>query len=398
MADISNPLSQIAVGTPVGAVAPNLGVTAGSALGAGGLTQGTALPNITTTQQQATATPQFYLDYLNQLAQQGATAAQSANYAGASPLQQQAFGQVGQNVGNYNPALTQASNLAGSVGASNITGALGNLNQQNIANNLSPQATAGIVGSGQFGSSRGASALGQVINQADIATQAQQAQAMQQDYANRLAASNQFSNIANQTQNLGLGDVNALSTLGAQQQTIAQNQQLFPMQQLTAESNLLKGSTIPTATSSSYTGPIPGAYNTSPLAQIAGVGSVLAGTGLGQTLFGSAATGNQPANAGYFGSTLSGVKNYVSGLFNGSGGSLPANVPAGSTLDPSGSGNYITPSGQTVLPDGTPIDTSGSVSSSNTPSTPYIDPNTGFISQIPDVTGSAYDPNSYGAG
>ena len=144
MADISNPLSQIAVGTPVGAVAPNLGVTAGSAPGAGGLTQGTALPNITTTQQQATATPQFYLDYLNQLAQQGATAAQSANYAGASPLQQQAFGQVGQNVGNYNPALTQASNLAGSVGASNITGALGNLNQQNIANNLSPQATAGI--------------------------------------------------------------------------------------------------------------------------------------------------------------------------------------------------------------------------------------------------------------
>jgi len=163
------------------------------------------------------------------------------------------------------------------VGQSNIAQALGNLNQQNIAQNLAPQATAGIVGSGQFGSSRGAGALGQVISNADIATQAQQAQAMQQDEANRLAASQQLGNLATTTQNLGLGDVNALATLGAQQQQIAQNQQLFPMTQLTSESSLLKGATIPTATSSSYTGPIPGAYNASPLSQIAGLGSLATG-------------------------------------------------------------------------------------------------------------------------
>jgi hypothetical protein len=51
------------------AAIPDLGMTAGSAPGGGGLTQGTALPNITTTQKQATATPTFYTDYLNQLAQ-----------------------------------------------------------------------------------------------------------------------------------------------------------------------------------------------------------------------------------------------------------------------------------------------------------------------------------------
>ena len=303
MAD-TNPLSQFSQ-TATGATAPNLGVTAGSAPGTGGLTQGTALPNITTTQQQATATPQFYLDYLNQIAKQGAGAAQGAQYAGAQPLQQQAFSQVDQNVGNYQPVLNNAVNLANSVGSTSLADAIGNYGHANIAQNLAPQATAGIVGSGQFGSSRGAGALGQVLANADLGITQQQQQALQQDQANKLAASQQLGTLANSTQNLGLGDVNALSTLGAQQQTIAQNQQLFPMQQLTAESNLLKGATIPTATSSSYTGPIPGAYNTSPLAQIAGVGSVLAGTGLGQTLFGSPATGNNAATSGFFGSAHS---------------------------------------------------------------------------------------------
>jgi hypothetical protein len=271
---VANPLSNVANSSGVGAVAPNLGITAGSAPGAGGLTQGTALPNITTTQTQATATPQFYTDYLNNLATQGNTAAKTAQFVGPTGMQEQAFGTAMQNVGNYQPTLNKATELASNVGDSNISGALGNLNQSNIANYLAPQATAGIVGTGQFGSSRGVGALGQVINQANIATQAQQAQAMQQDQANRIAAAGQLGSLANTTQSLGLGDVNALATLGAQQQQIAQNQQLFPMQQLTAESNLLKGATIPTATSSSYTGPIPGAYNASPLAQIAGLGTL----------------------------------------------------------------------------------------------------------------------------
>ena len=274
---VANPLANSQNVLATGAQAPDLGVTAGSAGGGGGLTQGTALPNITTTQKQATATPQFYTDYLNNLATQGNVAAKNAQFVGPTGMQEQAFGTAMQNVGNYQPALTSATNLASDVGNSNISQALGNLNQSNIANYLAPQATAGIVGTGQFGSSRGIGALGQVINQADIATQAQQAAAMQQDQANRLAASKQLGDLSTTTQNLGLGDVNALATLGAQQQQIAQNQQLFPMQQLTAESNLLKGATIPTATSSSYTGPIPGAYNASPLSQIAGLGSLAGG-------------------------------------------------------------------------------------------------------------------------
>ncbi len=371
----TNPLSMTPVTPSTGAIAPNLGVTAGSAPGAGGMTQGTALPNITTTQMQATATPQFYTDYLNQIAQQGGAAAKNAQYVGATDLQNQAFGNVQGNVGNYQPALTNATNLASSVGGTSLADAIGNYGHSNIAANLAPQTTAGIVGSGQFGSSRGAAALGQVMANADLGITQQQQQALQQDQANKIAAANSLGNLATTTQNLGLGDTNALATLGAQKQTIGQNEQLFPMSQLAAESNLLKGATIPTATSSSYTGPIPGAYNNSPLSQIAGVGATLAGTGLGQTLFGSPATGNQPATPGllqvgagkaadWLGNTLGKIINPTTGAIDPSTGSSPGTypitnpdgTPGSGTLtinndgsqfisNPGGGGTYYDPSG-----------------------------------------------------
>jgi hypothetical protein len=312
-----NPLSQTVPGSvPNFAAIPNLGVTAGSAPGGGGLTQGTALPNITTTQQQATATPTFYTDYLNQLAKQGASAAQNAQYVGPTELQTKAFQQVQSNAGNYQPALTNAMNLAGQVGSSNLAQAVGDLGRYNIAQNLAPQATAGIVGSGQFGSRRGAGALGQVLAGADLAITQQQQEALQRDYANKLAASQQFGNLATQTQALGLGDVNAMATLGEQQRTLAQNQQLFPMQQLTAQSALLRGQTIPTSTASSYTGPIPGAYNASPLSQIAGLGSLATGVsnlmptitkgleGLSSTISGAAKTGFNALVGGFSGKPI----------------------------------------------------------------------------------------------
>ena len=320
-----NPLSQYSV-TPTtnSPSTPNIGATAGSPSG-GSFTQGAALPNITTTQSQATAAPQFYTDYLNQIAQQGAQAAQNSQYVGAQPLQQQAFDQTSQNVGNYQPALQNAINLAGSVGNSNLYQAVGDLGEANIRRNLAPQATAGLVGSGQFGSSRGATALGDTIANAELGVTAQQQAALQQDYANRLNASNALGNLAGQTQALGLGDVNALSTMGGQQQTIAQNQQNYPMSQLTNESALLRGYTMPTSTSSSYTGPIPGAYAASPLQQIAGLGALGAGisnTQLGQTLFGTADTTNPttgaviPGASGLIGKGLSALINSSSPSYN----------------------------------------------------------------------------------
>lgn len=293
---LSNPLG----GQVANYVTPPTLATAGSSA-SGTLTQGSALPNITTTQQQATAAPSWYTDYLSNLAQQGQTASQGAQYVGATPLQQQAFEQTAQNVGSYMPSLEAATNLARQTGDYNVAQAagefmnpytervvneLGRLGRSNIEKYLAPQATAAAVGSGQFGSKRGAEVLGQAINtglsnlnlaqsQALQTGYGQALQAAQQQEAARLAASQQLGNLASQRQALGLGDINALATLGSQQQQIAQNEQLFPFQTAAQQAALLRGYTIPTSVSSTYTGPIPGAYSPSPLSQIAGVGSLL---------------------------------------------------------------------------------------------------------------------------
>lgn len=265
------------------------------------LTQGSALPNITTSQAQTTTAPGFYTDYLSNLAQQGTTAGQGAQYVGATPLQQEAFGATQANVGNYQPALNAAANLAGQVGdydvaqaagsfmnpyTQNVVDALGQLGRRNIQQFLAPAATSAAVGAGQFGSKRGAEALGGAINAGLQNLTAAQAQALQTGYtqalqaaqqqqAAKLSASQQLGNLAGTTQQLGLGDVNALATLGAQQQQIEQNKSLFPLQVAAQQAGLLRGYTMPTSVSSTYTGPIPGAYSASPLAQIAGVSSLL---------------------------------------------------------------------------------------------------------------------------
>ena len=167
--------------------------------------------------------------------------------------------------------------------------------QRNIRNNLSPSATAAAVGSGQFGSQRGAQVLGQVNAQAqqDLNTQiaAMQnqgyAQALQAatakqgalgQLANTTANAQQAQNAANLTAgstaaqaaanegqllntagtNMGnlaqtgagmnLACINALSTLGGQQQTIGQNEENFPLTKLASLGSLLQGYSIPVGT------------------------------------------------------------------------------------------------------------------------------------------------------
>ena len=298
---VTNPLS-ITIPEKVSnfAAVPDLGMTAGSAPGGGGLTQGTALPNITTTQKQATATPEFYTDYLNMLAKQGSDAARNAVFVGPTENQTSAFNLAKSSTGSFDPALLSATNLATKAGnydaaaeagrymnpyTQSVVDALGVEGRRNIEKYLAPAATSAAVGSGQFGSKRGAEVLGQAFNTGLSNLNLEQSRALQTGYTQalaaaeqerqaRLAGSQRFSDIAKETQALNLGDINALATMGEQERALKQNQQLFPMQQLTSASNLLRAQTIPTSTASSYTGPIPGAYNASPLSQIAGMGAL----------------------------------------------------------------------------------------------------------------------------
>jgi hypothetical protein len=275
--------------------------------------QGPALPDVSVTQGQTTTAPSWYTDYLSNLASQGSAAAANAKFVGATPLQQQAFDLTKANVGAYQPALQSAINMA-QRGAtttapsvinqymdpytSNVVSEIGRLGQRNITQNLAPGAVSGAVGTGQFGSKRGAEVLGNTLRDAMADIGGRQSMALSQGYQNAMASaqadlnrqllgSQQMGNLAASQQALGLGDINALGTMGAQQQAIKQAEQLFPLQTLANSAALLRGYTVPTSVSSTYKGPLPGAYAPSPLQQIAGLGALLsAQTGGGSSIGG----------------------------------------------------------------------------------------------------------------
>ena len=159
-------------------------------------------------------------------------------------------------------------------------------------------------------------------------TQNAQTQALQQGYAEalraaqaeqgvQLGAAQQLGALGQQQQTAGLADVNALATLGGQQQTIKQNEQLFPLTALNMGAQALRGYNVPTSVSNTYNGPIPGAYASSPLQQIAGLGAIVGG--ISNTKFGDAAG------------------NWLGKLFSGSGGSGTIDLGGGITLNPDGS-------------------------------------------------------------
>lgn len=299
------------------------------------LTQGSPLPNITQTTSQSTTVPQFYQDYLTNLATKGATALAGATFAGPSALQTQAFNTVGQNTTNYQPELTAAQGTvnsanpqaglaaaspylaAGTNPAYNTVGnymspyvggvvnEIGRLGEQNLNQTLLPGVEGAAVGSGQFGSQRGAQVEGQTIRDAMQNITGQQANALNTGYQNamtaaqtgnaqnltaagtagqlaatgttqQLAQGQQQGALAAQTQTQGLAGVNALGQLGNTQQQLNQAQTMFPFTPLSDYASLMSGLQIPTSSTTTATGPgNAGQYGLSGLSNILGTGSAL---------------------------------------------------------------------------------------------------------------------------
>jgi hypothetical protein len=280
-------------------------------------------------QNTATVAPDFYNNYLSGLATKGADAAANAKYVGAQPLQEQAFTDVGNVAGTYEPTQTAAKttlNTAADANSplsaaspyyqtasadpsqlaskymspyiTNVVNSLGEAGQRNIMQNLAPSATAGSVGSGQFGSTRGAQVLGQTLSNANRDILNAQSQSLNQGYNQALTAAGQQNalqaqmgtsagslssmgtqnltaagraqaELAKQQQDQALADINAKATLGSQQQTILQNKELFPLSNLTTESGLLRGYSVPTTTKTTA--------QMSPLSAAATIGAGAAG-------------------------------------------------------------------------------------------------------------------------
>lgn len=386
-------------------------------------------------QVTATTTPQYYTDYLSNLATNagsaGDTARNAANVAAWDPtaLQRQSFTDVKSNVGNYQPGLAQAGQSFQQAGGTDISGAanpfltagtttsgltqanpylqsgtsnaadlVGNYmnpytrsvvdqirlaNQQNIQQNLSPGLTAGAVGGGQFGSQRGANALALGISNANIGALGQQSAALQAGYSEALRAAQQQrinqltagqtagtlqgqyntnqvtagqvagnlaaqqgqlyrdvgtgqAALASQRQTQGLADVNALATLGGQQQTIAQNRALAPLEILGKQASVLSGANIPATTTTTMKG--------SPLSMIAGLGATAAG------FFSQPVIGKKADGTNILGDSLwTTLKNQFGTAAADTAADTAAgtSVPANDQEDTSGSAVHIPPAGTT---------------------------------------------------
>lgn len=278
------------------------------------LFQGAPLPTITTTQQTQTTTPDFYNNYLQDVANLGQNAVTQGGVAGFSPLQQQAFQMApnaafsGANTTGEAATMTKAAGLTGApaiVGnymnpyTRNVVDEMERLQQQNIQRNVMPALAGAGVGTGSFGSKRQATATGQTLAdmQANLLGQEYNAlntgynQAMTaagSDLNRELQAGQTLGNIGTEQYNIGTGGLNTLSTLGATEQAQGQKVLDYPMLQAQNYAKLFP-ITIPTGQTQQYTGPgSSGQYANSPLSQIAGLMA-----GLGSFLnAGSSTTGS----------------------------------------------------------------------------------------------------------
>ena len=259
------------------------------------------------TQTATTSAPDYYNNYLSNLASSGTAAGANAKYVGATDLQNQAFGDAATVGDTATQTMTTAGDTLGRASDSDsplsaadqyLQGAatdnlgqsalsymspylgtaaqtMSDINQRNIMQSLGPSVTANSVGSGQFGSQRGAQAFGQAIANSNQNLQNQIAQMYNTGFGNALTTAEQQNQLLGQLgstagnlastgqqnltqigaqqgnlgqiqQNADLASLNAKATLGAQQQTLEQNKELFPLTTLQQVSQLLQGAQVPT--------------------------------------------------------------------------------------------------------------------------------------------------------
>ena len=267
-----------------------------------GLFQGDALPDVTTTTQTQATAPEFYTNYLQDIANLGQNAVQQGGVAGFSPLQQQAFQMVPDVAFAGAGSMGAASQLMGQAGTTTmpdvvadymnpytrgVVDEMGRLQQRSIQENILPNLGAAAAGSGQFGSRRQQQLTGNSLRDLQSDLLGKQMMALQsgysdagkfaqQDLTRALQAGQGFENLGESQQRLGLGGLKAMNEFGGQQQALGQKMLDYPMAQTQAFSQLMKGYQVPGGTVTQETGPKSGAYSNSPLSQIA---TLLAGLG-----------------------------------------------------------------------------------------------------------------------
>jgi len=309
-------------------------------------------PNVTQTQTAQTTAPDWYSNFLSGLSTSGQAAVNQGGIAPASTLQNLAYSTAPTAIGAGAPALAQATTAAGNVAATPTTSLIGNymnpytqsvvksigdLGTQQFREFTDPAMTSYGVATGQFGGSRAQDIRAKAARDAAMNITAQQTQAMNTGFNNALTAAqnqqnlglntaNVLGNLSSQAQSQGIGGLNALSTLGGQQQTLSQAERNYPMTSLQNYANLMSGLNVPTGTTQTVTGPAGNGQmqTSSPLSQIFGLGTS------GMALWNTKMPGGSTLGESILKSTpVDSILNYFKGKGGGdSGGS------SGGSIDP----------------------------------------------------------------
>jgi hypothetical protein len=266
------------------------------------LFQGAALPDVTSTIQKQETAPEFYTNYLQDIANLGQGAVQQGGVAGFSPLQQQALQMAPNLAFSGTGSLGQASQMltgAGGTAApeivggymnpytSNVVDEMGRLTQRNVQENVLPALGGAAVGSGQFGSRRQQQVTGNTLRdiQSDLLGKQYQAlsggydtatKAAQADLQRQLQAGQGLTQLGQEQFQTGTGGLNALFNIGAKEQELGQKALDYPMIQAQNYAKLLPQGMVPTGSIQQTVAPgTQGQFGISPLAQVGSLASIL---------------------------------------------------------------------------------------------------------------------------
>ena len=257
--------------------------------------QGEPLPAITSTTQAQTVAPEFYTNYLQDIANLGMAGITGGGVAGLSPLQQQALAMAPEAAFAGLGTMGTGAELATRAGQTtapqvvadymnpytkSVVDEMARLQEQNVQRSILPALQSIGVGSGGYGSQRQIQVGGQTLGDMQRNLLGQQAKALQEGYTQALGASQAdlqrqmqsgqvLGGLGAQQQTAATTGLGTLSTLGGQEQALAQRMLDYPMTAAGQYSQLLRGLTIPTGETKQTTGST--AYSGSPLAQIAGL-------------------------------------------------------------------------------------------------------------------------------
>ena len=263
--------------------------------------QGAPLPATVSTAQDVTSAPEFYTNYLQDVANLGQAAIQQGGVAGFSPLQQQALnlapqvafagigsagtGQEYLTASGATPATSMVNQYLDPY-MQNVVGEMGRLQQRAIQENFLPNLRAGAAGTGQFGSQRAAQIAGQSLRdlQADLLGRQYGALSegyksalgtAQSDLNRQLQAGQALGQLGQVQQGLGTTGLKTLTELGGMEQGLGQRVLDQPMQQAQNYSKLLQNYLVPTTVTKQSIGST--GYSNSPLSQMAGLLALLTG-------------------------------------------------------------------------------------------------------------------------